>query len=458
MKRNRALALLAVISVSAALAFLAMKQLRLGPFAGVPRSQPVVIFVVIDTLRADRTSLCGYEHPTTPYLEELVESGATYACNSHSPSTWTLPSHATFFTGLGLDVHQSGAGGGIERMKWGSVTPLGPELPTLAEEMSARGYQTLLLSGNPVVSERLGLTRGFDRLAIARRYPMMHDERLAKRLKGLLRVSRLDPAKPLFLFVNIADPHAPWTAIPKGVGFLPPRPRMSINPGRERFESGEMSDEEAEEYLAHLSDVYDYAVLRADRSLAWILEVLEDTGWLDQSYRLVITSDHGEYLGEHGMVEHGRELFYEPVTRVPFLYFSTEGELPLPGDLPSIAAHALARDGALPDPLPPGFAGAFRKPEAPSDGPLPCTYARAALWRGGDKLVADAGRVMRFDLAADAGELEPTDADDHPAASVIIDHCRALDEAYRARPTLDPKLDAEITEQLKALGYLQDDE
>ena len=56
-----------------------------------------VIFVVMDTLRADRASLCGYAHPTTPKLEALVERGASYACNSHAPSTWTLPSHATLF-------------------------------------------------------------------------------------------------------------------------------------------------------------------------------------------------------------------------------------------------------------------------------------------------------------------------------------------------------------------------
>lgn len=458
LKSRRRLAVLLGLTLLALLVFVTMKCFHLGPFYKEQRSAAVVIFVVIDTLRADRTSLCGYEHPTTPNLEELVESGATYACNSHSPSTWTLPSHASFFTGVGLEGHQSGDGGGPQRMKWGGVTPLGPELPTLAEEMSARGYQTLLLTGNPVVSERLGLTRGFDHVAIGRTYPMMHDHRLADRLEGLLRLSRLDPRRPLFAFINIADAHSPWTEIPKGVGFLPPRSAMSINPGRQRFESGEMGEDEAAQYLAHLSDVYDYAISRADRSLALILDVLESKGWLNQGYRLVITSDHGEYLGEHGMVEHGREFFFEPVTRVPLLHFSTEGELPLPEDVPSIAAHSLARDGVLPQPLPPRLAGAFRKANVSTNVSPPCSYGRAARWRGRDKLIADRGRVIRFDLAADPGESVPLPADDDPAAPALLEHCVALDRAYASRPTLDPELDASLTEQLKALGYLQDDE
>lgn len=458
MSRPRLLVVLVASLLLASAALLAMRHTRRGPFALPPRDAPVVIFVVIDTLRADRTSLCGYEHPTTPTLERLVSDGASSVCDSHAPSTWTLPSHASFFTGVGLDVHQSGSGGGSEPMKWGTVTPLGPDLPTVAEELAARGYQTLLLSGNPVVAERMGLTRGFEHVAIGRRYEMMHDHRLAERLVGLLRVAKLDPARPLFAFINIADPHSPWLAIPEDADFLPPREGLAANPGRQRYESGEMSADEAREWLAHLSDVYDYAVFRSDRSLRGILGVLERGGWLDQSYRLVITSDHGEYLGEHGMVEHGRDHLYEPVTHVPFLYLSTDGQVELPSGLPAIAAHALVRDGVLPDPGPPRLASAFRRqPAPPSDDPVPCTYGRAALWNGDAKLVANRGGVVRFDLGADPGETAPAPGGGEPAATELLAHCRALDEAYVSRPALAPEIESEVTRQLEALGYLQDE-
>ena len=128
-KGTRRLLLVVGVVLLASIVLAMMKIRRRGPFAGEPRNAPVVIFVVMDTVRADRTSLCGYKHPTTPNLKELVETGASYVCDSHSPSTWTLPSHASFFTGVGLDTHGAGDGGGAEPMTWGGVTPLGPELP-----------------------------------------------------------------------------------------------------------------------------------------------------------------------------------------------------------------------------------------------------------------------------------------------------------------------------------------
>jgi hypothetical protein len=454
---TRLLSLLGILVIILAI-FGAMKALERGPFAVQARPAPAVIFVVMDTVRADRTSLCGYEHPTTPTLEKLVELGASYSCNSHSPSTWTLPSHASFFTGLDLDEHRAGAGGGTQNMAWGSVTPLDDRWPTLAEEMSGRGYQTLFLSANPVVTDRMGLTRGFDHAVSARSYPEMHDHRLADRLQRMLENPALDPKQPLFAFINISDPHAPWTAVPEGVDFLPARGALGVNPGRHRYETGEMDEEEASAFLSHLSDVYEFAILRADRSLSLVLERLQAEGWLDDGYRLVITSDHGEYLGEHQMVEHGRPYFYEPVTRVPLVYLSTEGQVDLPQDVPSIVAHSLARDGALPEPMAPKRASTFRKAGQPPNPMPPCWYSTASLWVGESKLAASRGEVVRFDLSSDPAEERPIPANDHPEAAKLLEHCRAMDQAHASRPVADEELTAELTAQLKTLGYLRDDE
>lgn len=444
--------LVSLLGILAIAVFLAVNKLH-----GV-RSQPTVIFVVIDTLRADRASLCGYERPTTPGLEALVERGASYTCNSHSPSTWTLPSHATFFTDLDPAEHRAGIRYDSKELTWETVTPLGTRWPTLAEEMAGRGYQTLLLSGNPAVSERSGLTRGFGHAVVARTFPEMHDHRLADRLKLILRYLALDRDRPLFAFINIADPHSPWREIPAGLGFLPPRAALRPNPERRRFESGKMTVEESERWLSHLSDVYDFSVLRADRSLALVLDVLEAEGWLDGGYRLVITSDHGEYLGEHQMVEHGRRYFYEPVTRVPLLYFSDEGELTLPSDVPSSVAHSLAGDGVLPTSLPQSSASVFRRGAGSTDSTLPCSFSSTALWQGDTKLVADQGNVLRFDLASDPTEEQPVPAGDHPLAKALLEHCRALDRAHASGSQSDAELGEELSAQLKALGYLRDEE
>ncbi len=417
------------------------------------RAAPTVLFVVMDTVRADRTSLCGYARPTTPTLERLVELGASYACNAHAPSTWTLPSHASFLTGRDLVEHHAG-GGGSQPLNWGSVTPLGEHLPTLAEEMSARGYQTLLLSGNPVIEERMGLTRGFDRALSAEDFSEMHDCRLAAQLERQLGHETLDPDKPLFAFINIADPHSPWTAIPEDAGFLPPREGLIAEPSGKRFETGQMDDDEAADFLSHLSDVYDFALFRADRSLALVLEVLRAGGWLERGYRIVITSDHGEYLGEHQMVEHGRPHFYEPVTRVPLLYLSSGKRVDLPGDVPAIVAYSLARSGALPQPLPPRRASTFRsRSDGSAKGP-PCSHATAATWIGAKKLSANRGRVQRFDLIADPGELHPMPATEEPFSAALLEYCKELDRAYVSRAAPDAAVSAELRAQLQALGYL----
>ena len=452
MIRRRLVRLIAVLGIALAIFFSVRAIYRVS-------APQVVIFVVMDTLRADRASLCGYELPTTPTLEALVDQGASYACNSHSASTWTLPSHATLFTGVGPEEHQVGLGGPTKGMTFGAVTTLGDRWPTLAEDMSARGYQTLLLSGNPVVGERMGLTRGFGHAVVARSFPEMHDHRLADRLKLILQYLGLDRGRPLFVFINIADPHSPWREIPADLGFLPARDALMADPERARYESGEMSDEEAERWLSHLSDVYDFSVLRADRSLALVLEALRAKGWLDGEYRLVITSDHGEYLGEHQMVEHGRRFFYEPVTRVPLLYFSSRGQIELPNDVPSSVAYWLARDGALPEPLPQNVASVFRKGSASVDSALPCAVSSAALWLDRySKLVAYQGEVSRFDLLSDPEELHPIPAGNHPSAPVLLNYCRALDRAHALRPGPDAELSDEVSAQLKALGYLRNEE
>lgn len=419
---------------------------------------PAVIFVVLDAVRADRTSLCGYEHRTTPTLEGLVKLGASYACNSHSPSTWTLPSHASFFTGRGLDEHQADVGGDNRQMTWGGVTPLGDRWPTLAEEMSARGYQTLLLSGNPVIRDTMGLTRGFDHAVSADSYPEMHDERLAARLEQVLKDPALDPERPMFAFINIADAHEPWRGIPRSLGFLPARDALHAKPGRQRYETGAMSREEAAQWLDHLSDVYDFGILRADRSLRLVLERLHAAGWLDDGYRLVITSDHGEYLGEHQMVEHGRPFFYEPVTRVPLLYLSTDERVDLPDDAPAMVVHSLVRDGILPEHLPLKRASVFRAASEPPNPAPPCWYSAAGWWLGSSKLVASRGEVLHFDLSSDPLEDRPAAAGDHRDAAALLEHCRELDRAFAARAAPDAEVAAEITAQLKALGYLREED
>ena len=115
-----------------------------------PANSPNVLLIVLDTVRADHLSLYGYERPTTPNLERLAKRGIRFD-NARATAPWTLPSHASMFTGHW--PHELGA-------KW--MTPLRGNLPTLAEYLGAHGYATAGFVANVVYcSQETGLARGF---------------------------------------------------------------------------------------------------------------------------------------------------------------------------------------------------------------------------------------------------------------------------------------------------------
>jgi len=116
-------------------------------------SAPTIVLAVLDTVRADHTSLCGYARQTTPYLEQLAKRGAVHTCRAYSPGDWSLPSHASYYTGVSVARHGAHYARGEEddkakRVRSLYVYPLRGDIPTLAEQMQERGYQTVLVSDN----------------------------------------------------------------------------------------------------------------------------------------------------------------------------------------------------------------------------------------------------------------------------------------------------------------------
>jgi hypothetical protein len=210
-----------------------------GPFVLLHRPDtgpppgPTVLFVVLDMVRADRLSLCGYGRPTSPSLERLRDLGAAWTCGAHAPGSWTLPSHASFFTGLPVYAHGVHYLPGDDALSMGGIPvyarPLGPEPGTLAEAMAAAGYATAMVSGNPLLGEASGLTRGFEQVEVAPRFGALAGQDLLARTARVLSRARGE-GRPLFLFVNIADAHDPWPAVPEGLGWLPATPALTYDP------------------------------------------------------------------------------------------------------------------------------------------------------------------------------------------------------------------------------------
>jgi hypothetical protein len=414
----------------------------------------LVALIVLDTVRADHLSFCGYSRPTSPTLDALARERASWTCDAYTPEAWTLPSHASFFTGVTVPEHGADYSPDGLKLSWGArVSPLDDRLPTLAELMTRAGYRSLAVSGNPVISDETGLSRGFESLVRAQRFGELYGQALIRTLDQTLADQPADA--PLFLFLNIADAHHPWPAIPDSVDWLPARAGLTFEVGSpssawRRYMAGELERAEGEALFAHQTDLYDWGIWRADATLAAALALLEERGRMNRGYRIVITSDHGEFLGQHGLAGHCCYA-YEAVTRVPFLVLSSGPPVELPRPLAALEAHQLLRDGRLSGG---SVVSSVGYPSAHLSRNVGGRFGHelsVALWHAREKLHWIDGRVSRYALDSDPDELHPLDASGHPLLGAL----EALVTAARSRETAVPaSADDEAFRHLEALGYV----
>jgi len=266
---------------------------------------PDVILVVVDTLRAENMSLYGYTRETTPKLREFARDAVNFV-DAISPGTWTIPSHGSLFTGRWPSYH------GAERVP-GETTlamPLNPEVPTLAEMLRMRGWSTAAIVANSTyVSPLFGFDRGFEKFADNFGFVR------ASKILGVGASWLAQQKGKAFLFLNVFDPHEPYE---------PPPPFDTLFPGKQPAFGTMLTklvyDDHlpvTEEMRAHFISQYDGEVAFTDQSLGRFFDRLRKLGRYDSSL-IIVTSDHGEMLGEHGLAGHGVEPF-EPLLHVPLL-------------------------------------------------------------------------------------------------------------------------------------------
>jgi arylsulfatase A-like enzyme len=439
-----------------------------------------VFLLVLDTVRADHLPAYGYERMTTPELERLRRErpNAVVFPHAFANGTWTVPSHASLFTGQWPSVHGAHfALDGSVRMGFGITNAL----PTLAERMRAAGYATLASYGNHWLRSVGGLSRGFERYLRApdkdelpfvgedlrqRFLPgalwtaakgCAHADEVNETLLSLVRPWREGP-NPLFVFANYVDAHGPYA---------PPAPfRGTFAPThvRERFAHLDLAHSVARR--AELMARYDEEILGLDHHLGLLFAELERLDLLRSSW-VFVTSDHGEAFGEHGVLEHGTTVHNE-VARVPLLVFPPAGEsLPVSGhpvSLVDVAATIAAIGGVdLPGP-----GRDLRRAEGAGThvtalefygdpvkaahlGPLAKRPARAVVV-GRHKLIAYADLFQLYDLESDPGEL----VDLAPGMPHLVEHLKGFLPSFQ-EPTFRSDSEAptpEALDDLRGLGYV----
>lgn len=454
--------------------------------------RPNILLVTIDTLRADHLSAYGYERETSPNLDRLASEGVRF---ERTTVQWpkTGPSFASMFTATYPKDNRIVRQVGI---------PLPYEFRMLAEEVRARGYQTLAVVANGAVASDFHFDQGFDTyLESWKLVPKGRgvDPAGAQAINDLAMAAfdTVDPGKPWFAWIHYLDPHAPYTP-PEGfrdrfVGDEHFDPSVTIDVSKESGRRqmtgiGFAQVLEGHEDLAFYTARYDAEILYTDAKIGELLGFLRERGLLDQTLT-VVTSDHGESLGEHHyFFDHGRFSF-ETCLHVP-LIFHFPGVLEPRVDREPVELLHLAPtvlDAAGVELVDQGWMqGRSLTPRllGRADGKGGLAFAEAGYATGGkwQKVVRDRrfkailaptraenrwiGGVdvpwALYDLDADPGETENV-AERHPAELARL---RAALEAWDGAepfpvlvdatdPGVERGMDEETRRQLKALGYVE---
>jgi arylsulfatase A-like enzyme/Flp pilus assembly protein TadD len=386
-----------------------------------------VLLITIDTLRADHVGAYGSPLGLTPTLDRLASEGLRFN-NAHAHVPMTLPSHTTIMTGLyppANGVHDNGS------FRFDGAKP------TLAGTLNQAGYRTGAFVGAFVLDARFGLNAGFD----------VYDDRVQGASANLEIVQRtaeqvLAPAyewitshdQPWFAWVHLYDPHEPYT---------PPEPFAA------RYQQ----------------DPYSGEIAYADQALGSFLDRLRGRKTLDRTL-VVIASDHGESLGEHGERTHG--LFaYEATLRVPLIVWA-------PGSIkPAVSAEPARLVDLTPTVLdlvgvPMGsFDGRSLRPRVATEQPLqdPGSYLEALNanltrnWAPLKGIVRDRLKLIDlpvpelYDLAADPGEEHNLYASQRERARDLESRLDRINAGTPA-PSAQTPIDSDAATRLRSLGYV----
>lgn len=287
-----------------------------------------IVFIVIDTLRADRLGSYGYGKNTSPNLDKFAQESTLFH-RFYAASPWTAPSFGTMFTGVSPSVHRGGTvlnhtdssddKAQAKRLKGFSLYPISTSVQTMAQLLSCCVDVTAAIVNNPFLHPSLGYNRGFSQYKYTpKRLP-------AKQISDMTIEWLSEHSSSQFmLLIHYMDTHQPYDPDDKyRKEFFPgDSGRLSI-PIAQRF--GELKKMKlTPTEIAFLKGAYNAQIREVDTQVGRVLDTLKDKGLLDNSW-VVVTSDHGEEHFEHGSYFHGLQ-YEDEVARVPLLIRAPGGK------------------------------------------------------------------------------------------------------------------------------------
>lgn len=461
-RRSRAAGLLTVLTAAATVCLTACAQ----PAADVAPAgdrPPNVLFILIDTLRADHMSLYGYDRDTTPFLSQLAERSAVFA-RARSQAACTYPSVNVILTSRYAYRFYKLPGG---RMS------IPDDLVSMPELFRAAGYTTAAVSASPIVratpSENNpsgGFGRGFDTFDET----CLWREAACVNARATSALGQLD--EPFFLYLHYMDPHghyqppSDWqhkfTRPYHGHDFIAAGNGNPI--GQMLYDNGPVVEYD-ERDIEHLRDLYDEEIAYLDSQLKLLFAELEAAGRLANTI-VVITADHGEEFLEHGHIGHCRGV-WDTLTWVPLLING-------PGVEPGLFTGPVQHVDLLPTLLDQagiettrdGMRGRSLRDvmaTGPGDSGNPFAFSDQSRYRAADdgrfQLILD-GVDMKFtlfDLDADPLEQQDLWSPENPEGEKLSSALGGWLKATGQWIKLDEALAAgrDTEEMLRTLGYLQ---
>jgi len=439
-------------------------------------SKVPIVLLSIDTLRADHLSCYGYNRETSPSVDRFAVESVLFE-NAISPSPVTTPAHISIFTATAPVVHGRKNISSSKR----HYEPFPAGIISAAEVLKANGYITLGLHGGANVEGLCGLKRGFDY------YAYVPPESLNSRLAEVIQSYRTS-ASPLFIFLHHYVCHDPYTRGPKDL-------RLRFAKGHEQELASIIDEVEALEayglrkrrFWQHfdiadpvdreqLTALYDGGIFCSDSLFAGTQEVLQREGLYDDALFIVL-SDHGEEFFEHGGKLHSR-LFIETL-HVPLLIKFPHQEFAgrrVPGDIRTIDLFPTVFEYLGIKKWPPSFEGRSFLPLLLKRGtynPLIMSFSppgnRIRFHEQGFVFAHEPGlnekkkiRYWVFDRKNDPGE-QINLAEARPdllrkmelRSQEIMRGQKQLSLLFRNSSRLREKIDEDVMEQLRALGYVR---